>query len=273
MQNFKTLFLFLSLILFKISYGQDCNPQKHVFIPGEQIEYDIYYNWGFIWVEAGKVTFTVNKVNLSGKEMYLFKGTGTSLPKHDWFFKVRDYLKSYTEINSFKPVKFNRNTSEGGYKVNNTYVFDKNNTIAYSFTENSDQKFKIDTLALPECTFDMLSAVYYVRNINYSQLSINDTVPVKMIIDNEVHRLYIRYLGKESIEDKSGRIFDCIKFSALLVEGTIFKGGEDMFVWVTEDKNKIPIKVTANILVGSIKTYFNKAENLKYPIKNKKGNE
>ena len=85
-----------------------------------------------------------------------------------------------------------------------------------------------------------------------------------MVIDNKVHNLYVRYLGKEIIADRNKQKYRCVKFSALLVSGTIFQGGEELSVWVTDDYNKIPILIEAGILVGSIKVYLSEAKGLRH---------
>lgn len=87
-----------------------------------------------------------------------------------------------------------------------------------------------------------------------------------MLVDGEIHNLYIRYLGIETIKTREGRRFRCLKFKPLLVEGTIFKSGEDMTVWVTDDKNRLPIIVEAKVLIGSVKAIFADAEGLRHPI-------
>ena len=138
--------------------------------------------------------------------------------------------------------------------------------IIFTFTENSNKPFLKDTLALPACTFDVISLSYYARNLDFEGLEVNDTIPVSVIIDNELFNLYIRYLGKELMKTKDGSRYNCIKFSALLVEGTIFKGGEDLFVWVTDDKNRIPVLVEAKILVGSVKALLISTIGLRYKM-------
>jgi hypothetical protein len=167
------------------------------------------------------------------------------------------------------PLWFHRQNYEGGFEVNYKYFFDWSTKQAYTFTENSDRPFKQDTVAIRDCTYDVLSLIYFCRNLNFDGLSVNDTIPVVTFIDSEVYNLYIRYLGKEKIKDRNKQEYNCIKFSALLVEGTIFKGGEDLFVWVTDDDNRIPILVEAKILIGSAKAYFESAKGLRNPMKAK----
>ena len=106
----------------------------------------------------------------------------------------------------------------------------------------------------------------YCRTLDFDKYKKGDRIPITMAIDNEIFDLYIRYLGRERLRTRDGTIFNTIRFSAMLVEGTIFKGGEDLQVWVTDDKNRVPIQVEAKILVGSVKAVLTGMEGLMYPI-------
>jgi hypothetical protein len=255
-------------ILFILSFitlpakGQ-CFKNNFAFQVGEKITYNVVYNWHFIWINAGLVKFEVKNAKFMERDVYHFDSYGATFKAYDWFFKVRDSFESYLDMRSLKPLWFERKTYEGGYEVHNKYIFDHRNRKIYSFTENSNKPYSRDTLALPNCTFDVISLSYYARNLDFSNFEVNDTIPVSVIIDNELFDLYIRYLGKEVIITKDGCKYNCIKFSALLVEGTIFKGGEDLFVWVTDDKNRIPVLVEAKILVGSVKAIIIDAKGLR----------
>ncbi|NJK94634.1 MAG: DUF3108 domain-containing protein [Bacteroidales bacterium] len=136
----------------------------------------------------------------------------------------------------------------------------------YGTIENNDIPFTRDTLNLSTCTFDVLSAIYFCRSMDFNNFKINERIPITTIIDNKIYSIYFRYLGKETIENKDKKKYRCNKFSALMVEGTIFKGGEDIVVWVTDDDNRIPILVEAKILIGSVKAYFTNASGLKFPV-------
>jgi hypothetical protein len=121
-------------------------------------------------------------------------------------------------------------------------------------------------MSLKPCEFDILTATFYARAIDFSNLKLYDKIPINLFIEEKSYSLYIRYLGKEVVEDNKNKKYHTLKFSALLVEGTIFKSGEDLFVWVSDDENKIPIKVEAKILVGSIKVFLNKYSGLRQPL-------
>jgi len=258
--------LLISLLLnSKSELVAQCKPQVWCFEPGEELYYDILYNWGFIWVDAARVEFKAKKEILEDKEVFHFSGTGISLPKHDWFFKVRDYFDSWADLSDLAPIKHSRNTSEGKYKVDEKYNFDYTNRKIYSNIHTSEKARKLDTIYYQNCVFDIMTAVYYARTIDLDKYKENQKIPLSMIVDNKIYNLYGRYLGKETIKNRNKKPYNCLKFSILLVEGTMFKGGEDLFVWISDDANRIPILIEAQVIVGSVKAYIKDTKNIKYP--------
>lgn len=253
------------LLLSKSIIAQQNNYQLsvHPFNSGEKVTYRAVYNWGLIWINAGDVVFNVNDTIYSGVDCYRFKSFGWSLKQYDWFFKVRDKFESVVSKDSLKPFWFIRDTYEGGSIVYNHYDFDYKSSQLRINSYTSDRPSKQDILHIKPNTFDVLSAIYYCRNINFEKLSIDQKIPLAMAIDNEVFNLYIRYLGRETITLHGGKTYSTFKFSAMLVKGTIFKGGEDLFVWVTDDKYHIPVLVEAKILIGSVKAVLVGVEGLK----------
>lgn len=268
MLKLKTYTLFIALVFTKVFTvnSQNIVDQFPVFNAGEKISYDAAYNWGFIWINAGNVQFEVNETKYAENEVYHFNSYGSSIQSYDWLFKVRDYFQSYARKEDLAPLFFDRNTYEGGHIVHNRFTFDYKEQLIYSQTENSKKPYAEDTLELQQNIYDVISGVYYIRNLDFDKYEINDTIPIRMIIDNEIFDLYIRYLGKEIIKTHNKQKFNTIKFSALLIEGTIFSGGEDLFVWVSDDMNRIPILVEAKILIGSVKATIRETENLKFPL-------
>ena len=266
-QHFNRKFL-ISLLFFLFFQYSALRAQKSVFPfqPGEKLEYKVSYNWEFVWVDAGKVVFEVDSLMYGNQPAYHFKGFGRSYSSYDWFFKVRDYFESVADAGSFHPHWFTRNTREGDFRVNNKFNFDYEKNHIISQTENSHTPFRKDTLLLDDFVLDVQTAVYYVRTFDFESMVEGEKIPFRMIIDGEIYELYGQYLGKEIIENHDGQIYRCHKFSALLVEGTMFKGGEDLIVWLTDDKNHIPILIEAKILVGSVKAYFTGGENMLHPM-------
>jgi len=246
------------LFLFIVSCGVKAQekPLLYPFRVGEVVKYNAYYNWQFVWLNAGTAEFFVADTVFNGLPAFHFKSTGRSHSSYDWFFKVRERFESIARMPDLAPLRFIRDSYEGGYRAFNRYRFnyvDSTLTIdSYTF----DRPYKAKKFNLDKRIFDVLSAIYYCRAIDFSKLNKGDRVPLTMAIDDGVYDLFIRYQGTEKIEHRNGQIIDTYKFSVLLVEGTIFKGGEDMVVWVSHDEKKVPILVEAKILIGSVKAYL-----------------
>jgi len=265
LNSIKILITFCCITQFAAFAQPECLPQSLAYQSGEVIRYDIKYNWGMLWVDAGEVFFAVEDTIYQGQKAYWFKSYGRSKPKWDWMYEVRDTFDAVGTINQLTPLFFRRNTKEGSYKVDNIYKFHDSKASLEAYIWNSDladSQQKI--LDYNECIWDVLNAVYYARNIRYNDYQVGEKIPFNLIIDGKINHLYIRYLGKEILEMPSEKKYMAIKFSALLVDGTIFDGGEDMTVWVTDDKNKVPLKVEAKIKVGSVKAFLTHTKGLKH---------
>lgn len=258
------LFAIFSIAFF-LGYDGYGQVQEIPFKNGEKLNYRVSYNWEFVWVDAGKVSFEVESLEIDSIHHWHFKSTGKSLPTYDWLFKVRDSFEALTNSQSFRPKLYERKTLEGNYLANNRLEFFPDKGIIISETENSNKPYSADTLPYNNNVMDLLSAVYYARSIDFLNMQPDDKISLDVIVDGKIYVLSGRYQGEEKVENHDGEIYHCYKFSVTLVEGTIFKAGEEAEIWVTADKNKIPILIQAGILVGSVKAYFTGGKNLKYP--------
>jgi len=264
MQKLFAFVLWLALCPFE-SYAQ-CNDVNTSFKAGEVVKYHAYYNWGFIWLNAGQVSFSVDAIKVNQTPAYHLKAHGATYKSYDKLYKVRDTFETKVDTLHLEPFEFKRITNEGSYNANYHYKFNRATRTIQASIQKEDEARKDTALIWNKCSFDLLTMVYKARNIDYSKYKIDEKIPISMVVDGEIHDIYIRYLGKETIKNRDGRHFKCLKFSPLLVEGTIFKSGEDMTVWVTDDANRIPIIVEAKILIGSVKAVFVDAQNTRYPI-------
>ncbi len=234
--------------------------RQRAFRPGEVLTYDAYYNLGMLWVHAAEVRFAVSQKTMANVPVYAFEATGKSMEKYDWFFRVRDELRSYANIEKFAPVYAEKRTQEGKMKMYESYTFDAAGRRILSAVSRNDGPLERDTLPLKEGTYDVLTGVYYCRIMNIDNCKTGDKIPVRLLMDGKQFNLYVRYLGRETIKDKNEKSYRCLKFSTQPVSGSVFRGGEDVFVWVTDDEKRVPILVEAKILVGSVKAYLKKAD-------------
>lgn len=257
----KSIFVFLVIFLFSFSVPQGpgddfCGLPNHAFQAGESITFRVYYTLAGVYIAAGEATFSVALEELNGKPVYHVTGAGKNYSFLDNFFKVRDKYESFIDTADLQPLKFIRNVSEGSYKKYENVSFNK---TAHTAITNSG------VFKTPDCIQDVLSTMYYARNIDYEKMKPGDKIPFSMFLDNQVYNLYIRYVGKETIKTKYGK-FRAIKIKPLLIKGTIFEGGEKMTVWISDDPNHIPVRVESPISVGSVKVDMMDFRNRRSPM-------
>lgn len=215
--------------------------KNEAFKRGEILKYRMHY--GFI--NAGEVVMQVMDENklIGGRSTLHVVGLGYTYSSFDWFFMVRDRYESYIDEKAMVPWLFIRRVKEGGYSLSQNQIFNH-----YKNSVDSDgAKFDV-----PDNVQDMTSAFYYARVIDFSKAKVGDVFEFPCFVDNEVWPLKIKYLGKETIKADIGRI-RCIKFCPVVQQGRIFKKEEDMTAWISDDKNRIPVRAEAKIAVGSVK--------------------
>jgi hypothetical protein len=255
--NKLTLCTLLLLSSFSLSAGDEfCGIRNTAFQAGENTVFKVYYTVAGVFIAAGEANFTIVQEKLNNKPVYHITGDGKTYSFYDKFFKVRDKYETYIDTATLLPQKFIRNVYEGGYKKYENVTFNQQTNTAVT----NDGVFKV-----PNCVQDVLSSIYYARNIDFNKYKPGDKIPFAMFLDNETYNLYIRYLGKETIKTKYGK-FKAIKFKPLLIKGTIFEGGEKMNVWVSDDANHLPLRIESPISVGSVKVDMMSYRNLRYPL-------
>lgn len=267
----------LSILLLIVSFSSlksqksydACSELDPVYQDGEKLKYIMTYNWFLVWTDVGEATFEVRKENNFNREVYHFIGKGKSYPFYDWFYEVRDIYESWIDTETLQPIFYKRDVNEGGYHIDITYDYNWKDTVAYANSEKTRQPLKLDTIKLPSCTYDVVSIIYHARTIDFSNYEVGEKIPLNLLLDSQIENIYIRYQGKEKKRVRGLGKFNTIKFTGYLVKGDVFKGGEALEVWVTDDKNRIPVWIESPIKVGKIKARLDSYENLKYEMDSK----
>jgi hypothetical protein len=257
---------FLLACINSLSIAQNCTSENFTFKPGEELVYIASYDWFIIWTEVGEVKMTITETEYKGKPVYHYQGLGQTFKNWDLFFKVRDKFETYVDKETLQPYVAVREIREGNYKQNDKYLFQYDKGLVYSENKTNDNPQTLDTLAIKSCTYDIMSALLYARNIDFSKYRIGDTIPLTIILDKELYPIYFRYLGIENYKVKHVGDFECIKFSIMTVEGEMFHEGENMTVWATNDKNRIVIFAESPVLVGSVRVQIADVKNNRYPF-------
>tara|TARA_B100000287_G_scaffold339506_1_gene325711 strand:+ start:90 stop:827 length:738 start_codon:yes stop_codon:yes gene_type:complete len=215
---------------------------------GESCSYDITFGV----IKAGSAQLNINKS--PNNNIYHIIGKGSTTSFFDLFFKVRDVYQTHLDIQKLKPVSFKRDVYEGGYTINQNYYF--KDTVVYS---------KDTAFLIPENTQDMLSALFYARNLNKKQVLQDSIFSIPIFMDEAIYYLEVKYLYNEKIKTKWGWI-DCLVFRPQMQKGRVFEDGEKMKIWITNDKNHLLLKVETTIWAGTIKAELVDYKGLKAPL-------
>ncbi len=237
----KKLFIFL-LSVSTIAFSQ--NPVKP-FQRGEYLKYRISYGL----LNAGFATLELEETIRNGRELFHVKGLGWSTGMVNVFFPVKDDYQSYFDKTTIKPVHFIRNIREGGYTKDKEIFFDFNVKKAEVIDHKHNKK---NTFPLEKNAYDMLSAFYHFRDLDLSNIKKGDIISINMFYDDKMNLIELEYIGKEIIRTKFGKM-KTIVFKPLVEEGRVFSDKEAVLVWFTDDRAKIPVRIKAAILVGSVK--------------------
>ena len=249
----KLIFLISLLISFTIF------SQTSAFKTGERLKYRLSYSNFFT---AGYATMDVKKTKHKGKPAFHVVGKGKTTGMINWFFKVRDNYETFFEKETLLPYRFIRQIDEGGYIKDKEILFDQE---AYKATVLNKKNKKIKTFKTEKKVQDLLSSLYYMRNQDISNFKIGDEISLPIFLDEEMMYMKLRFLGRETIDTKFGEI-KAAKFMPLVASDRIFKDEESVTVWVSDDANKIPLRIKASLAVGSLRADLHKYNGLANPI-------
>lgn len=227
--------------------------------PGEWFQFRVHYGL----VNAGYATIEVSEKPFNGKDVFHVVGKGWSTGAFRVVFKVDDNYETFIDPKTGFPVRFIRQIDEGGYTKDVQIDFDHNLKKAYVTDNKNGENF---TYTIPTEVQDLLSAFYYLRNdLNNKQLVPGQEFKLNMFYGEEVNNFKVKFIGREVIKTKFGKV-TTLKFRPYVLTGRIFKEQESLTFWVTDDDNKMPVKVKAKLAVGSLSVSLDQFKNLKHPL-------
>lgn len=250
----KKILAILSIFLTTLMYSQG-----GAFDTGEYFKFRIHYGI----VNAGYATLEVKEAVKSGKKMHHVVGKGYTTGMTKFFFKVEDIYESYFDKNTVKPYQSVRDVYEGGYERNNESFFNhSNNTVKVKDYKHKTEK----TYTVPDNVQDIVSTFYYLRNHpEVADLNVGQSINVDMFFDGEVMKFKLKFIGREKLSTKFGDI-DTMIFRPYVQAGRVFKEEESLTVWISDDKNRLPLRIKAKLSVGSMKADLDEYKGLKHPL-------
>ncbi len=253
MKNY--ILLFFIIFFFTTISSQE---KTVVFKSGEWLKYKMNYS-GFL--RAGTAILEVEEKDFNGKKVFHSTGSGWTSGPVKWFFEVKDKYESYFDKDTVKPYVFKRKINEGGYKKHRITSFNYDSKKAYI----QDFTLQKDTSVAFYNVQDMLSSFYYLRNRDVKNMKKGEEIAIDMFMDSQVYPFKLRFLGRETLKTKFGTLKTMI-FRPLVQSGRVFKAQESVTLWITDDANKIPVKLKADLAVGSLRAELEAYKGLANPF-------
>lgn len=247
--------------------AEPCTIVNNTFQNGEKLTYKIYYNWNFIWLAAGEVTFQV----FDEGNQYHYQASGNTYDSYEWFFKANDVYDSWVDKNTLLPNYSERSVHEGDYEIFEKISF---NQAAHKMTVwRAKKRGEPETKTehnVKDCVHDILSSLYHLRNVDFASKQSGAEEPFRIFMDKEEYPLKMRYLGKDGRKKVHGMgRYNTLRFQPQVIAGNVFKDDAKMTVWVSDDQNRIPILIESPVSVGSVKMVLKEYRGLKYDFKAK----
>ncbi len=259
----KAIFFIILSFCFTLNTQAEENP---AFKPGEKLEYNMYYNLGFIWIQAARVKFEVKDVVYNKEPAYKLAMTGETAKTFSVFY-FKDTTLTYIDKETILPYYAYQASHESKYYSRDKYYFNKDTSDWKVIVETqTSKKHKLDTIETTKPFYDLLTTLYKLRSTDVSNLQKDQKLPMPMIFNDGTYDLYLRYVGKETIKLKNGKKYNCLKMKPLLAEGKVFEKGEGMTIWISDDKNHIPMMIESKLKIGSIKASLHSIANNAHPM-------
>ena len=227
---------------------------ENAYEPGEELLYTIKVGI----IHGGNASLRLDKTTLDNRTVFHAVGEGRTVGVTNAIYNVVDIYESYFDVNTTLPYKSIRNIKEGGYKRYQEAYFDHEKNTAYS--QRLDSLIKT-----PEGILDMISLIYFLRTLDFRNLKKGDVINTPTLFDDEVFAFALRYKGKEEVKTKFGKI-NCFRFDPVVATGRVFKSEDDMSFWISDDSNRIPVKVKFDMILVSLRLELDNYSNLKYPL-------
>lgn len=261
MENIKKSFVALLLVMLSLPLAltsqdslSNCAGAERPYQNGEEIVYKVYYNWGLIWIAAGEVVFRVDE----SQSKLRYTVTGRTFKAYDPIFMVRDYYTSEVDKSTCKPTNFKRIIHEGNYYRFDSISFDQDENKLVEYFGRTKEEAKRFDFEIDNWVHDMVSVIYHLRSQDVSVMKPGHQVPVRIFFDKELFELNVNYIEPTKKRIKGQGRHRVHHFQPELIDGYVFKEGDLMDIWVSDDDSRVPLLIESPISIGSVKAILQK---------------
>lgn len=239
-----------------------CDTENVSFQGGEEVVYKIYYQLNMIWIPAGEARFKVRDLG----DRYHVSIIGKTINAFEWFYEVNDEYESVIDKATLLPISFSRNIQEGKYVWWDKFTFDQKNHKVHAIKGWPDKATKYYQADLSGCMHDIISIIYNVRNANFDKFKKGQQLDIKVFIEEE-YPLKVEVREKDlEVKVRNMGKYKTHLIRPQVVSGHFFKEDARMDIYMSADKNRIPLIIESPVSVGKVKAVLQSHKGLKYPL-------
>lgn len=219
------------------------------YAPGEELEYRVHF--GVFTV--GKATTRVDKLlqTYNGRPCYKVDAYGETSDWISWVAKVNDNWGAYIDTTTQLTHMAYRMLREGKYRRDEQAFFDQQKRKVEVKVKNRDTGvIESKTYDTPANAKDLVAGFLFLRTIDFKRVAIGDTITVSGFLEDASYDLKIIYTGKEVVETRVGKI-PCIRVRPIMPKNSLFDGENSVACWISDDMNRIPVKLQAKMFIGN----------------------
>ena len=247
--------------------------REAAFKGGEQFTFSVSYSLAKVLSgDVGEVTFKTTNTLLNNIPTYRITANAKTLPNYRLFYVLDDTYDTWLDIETLRPLKFSSRLREDKYRYRADLTYDWDSMVVHTVKRNLKwPEDKSKTIQLTPGSFDALAVFYNLRSQDASSFRPGENRRMELLLDDTIRVVNYKFIGRENKTIKKMGTFRTLKFSCQLAtsEGQSFDDGSEFFLWISDDKNKIPLYIESPIKVGSIKGSLVKYQGLKYPLDSK----
>lgn len=260
----------IALLLPGFTMAQEKTGDREMaFAGGEKLVYAVSYKVGIVHSDVAEVTFNTTLERLGERKIYRVEANGRTYSFFNWFFNLDDTYVSRMEAETLRPLDLQIEIREGGYRVSSGYRYDWSKKEVNTFFFNHK---RADTsrhvMTLKDHSYDALALFFNLRCEDPDSFVKGESRTLYLVLEDTIRPVRYRFEGREKKTIKDLGRFNTLKFVCQLATSTgeSFKDGSEFTLWISDDKNKIPLYIESPIRVGSIRGRLLNAEKLKYPL-------
>lgn len=262
----KRLVFYIFIITFLSGFTSQTSSYtpNHVFAQGEKLTFRLHY--GFITAGEATINVTPQLFKVNDKICYKFDVYGKTTGMFRTMMEIKDRWLSYVDTTTLMPELAYREIKESKYRLWETTTFEQGqDTIKVEYKKKKKNPQTIKYFQSPADIHDMVSGYFYLRNIDYSQMEKGDRVKINAFLEDTVYPFEIIYKGKGVVKTEFGKI-NAIKLTPDMPDNELFDGEDSIVIWLSDDGNRIPLKIEAKMFVGAVEMDIEDHEGLKHPI-------